>query len=75
MATVIEKKQHAFDAAKAAGRVPYKVADLSQAEFGRKEMRLAEQEMPGLMSIRRARRSSPGRARRSRSTGGAPSRR
>src|SRR3954447_8937838 len=53
MATVIEKKQHAFEAAKAAGRVPYKVADLSQAEFGRKEMNLAEQEMPGLMSIRR----------------------
>src|SRR3954469_8612662 len=53
MATVIEKKQHAFETAKAAGRVPYKVADLSQAEFGRKEMRLAEQEMPGLMSIRK----------------------
>src|SRR5215469_11423856 len=53
MATVVEKKQHAFDAAKAAGRVPYKVADLSLAEFGRKEMRLAEQEMPGLMSNRR----------------------
>src|ERR1700745_4170162 len=53
MATVIEKKQHAFDAAKAAGRQPYKVADLNQADFGRKEMRLAEQEMPGLMSIRR----------------------
>jgi adenosylhomocysteinase len=30
----------------------YKVADLSQAEFGRKEMNLAEVEMPGLMSIR-----------------------
>src|SRR5712691_9770691 len=53
MATVLEKKQHSFDAAKAAGRVPYKVADLSLAEFGREEMNLAEQEMPGLMSIRR----------------------
>src|SRR6267154_3108193 len=52
MATVVEKKQHPFEAAKAAGRPPYKVADLSLAEFGRKEMRLAEQEMPGLMSIR-----------------------
>ncbi|GAA3753941.1 adenosylhomocysteinase [Plantactinospora mayteni] len=31
----------------------YKVADLSLAEFGRKEIRLAEHEMPGLMSIRR----------------------
>src|SRR5690242_5439287 len=53
MATVIEKKQHAFEAAKDAGRQPYKVADLSLADFGRKEMNLAEQEMPGLMSIRR----------------------
>src|SRR5437764_13727841 len=53
MATVIEKKQHAFEAAKAAGRSPYKVADLSLAEFGRKEMNPAEQEMPGLMSIRK----------------------
>ena len=119
----------------------FKVADLSLAEFGRKEIRLAEHEMPGLMDLREeyadaqplkgaritgslhmtiqtavlietltalgaevrwvlvqhlldpgprgrrdrrrpdgtprtgASRSSPGRARRSRSTGGAPSRR
>jgi adenosylhomocysteinase len=32
---------------------PYKVADLSLAEFGRKEIRLAEIEMPGLMSLRK----------------------
>ncbi|WP_328891826.1 adenosylhomocysteinase [Streptomyces sp. NBC_00316] len=31
----------------------FKVADLSLAEFGRKEIALAEHEMPGLMSIRR----------------------
>src|SRR6201997_509268 len=31
----------------------FKVADLGLAEFGRKEIRLAEHEMPGLMSIRR----------------------
>ncbi|QHN04164.1 adenosylhomocysteinase [Granulicella sp. WH15] len=31
----------------------YKVADLSLAAFGRKEIEIAEQEMPGLMSIRR----------------------
>ncbi|MBI2220766.1 MAG: adenosylhomocysteinase [Acidobacteria bacterium] len=43
---------HAFDAAKQAGRVPYKVADLALAEFGRKEIRLAEHEMPGLMAVR-----------------------
>jgi len=30
----------------------YKVADLSLAEYGRNEMRLAEHEMPGLMSLR-----------------------
>ncbi len=30
----------------------YKVADLSLAEFGRNEIRLAEHEMPGLMAIR-----------------------
>jgi adenosylhomocysteinase len=33
-------------------RPAFKVADLSQAEFGRKEIRLAEQEMPGLMTLR-----------------------
>jgi len=42
----------AFDAARKAGREPFKVKDLSLAEFGRKEMQLAEQEMPGLMVIR-----------------------
>ena len=31
----------------------YKVADISLADFGRKEIDIAEQEMPGLMSIRR----------------------
>jgi adenosylhomocysteinase len=31
----------------------FKVADLSLAEFGRKEIRLAEHEMPGLMALRR----------------------
>ena len=31
----------------------FKVADLSLAEFGRKEIQLAEHEMPGLMSLRR----------------------
>lgn len=32
--------------------VPYKVKDISLAEWGRKEITLAEAEMPGLMSIR-----------------------
>ena len=33
--------------------LPYKVADLTLAEFGRKEIQIAEKEMPGLMSIRK----------------------
>ena len=33
-------------------RLPFKVKDLSLAELGRKEIRLAEQEMPGLMALR-----------------------
>ena len=30
----------------------FKVADISLADFGRKEIRLAENEMPGLMALR-----------------------
>src|SRR5579875_3089073 len=45
MATaVLEQQQAGLD---------YKVADISLAEWGRKEISIAEQEMPGLMSIRR----------------------
>jgi adenosylhomocysteinase len=43
---------HPFAAAKAAGRVPFKVRDLNEATLGRSEIRLAEHEMPGLMAIR-----------------------
>jgi len=32
--------------------LPYKVTDMSQADFGRKEIELAEKEMPGLMALR-----------------------
>ena len=32
--------------------LPYKVKDLSLAEYGRKEIEIAEKEMPGLMSLR-----------------------
>ena len=31
----------------------YKVKDISQANFGRKEISLAETEMPGLMALRK----------------------
>ena len=50
--TTAVREMHAFDAAVKAGREPFKVKDLSLAEFGRKEIRLAEQEMPGLMALR-----------------------
>ncbi|MGB7328785.1 MAG: adenosylhomocysteinase [Rubripirellula sp.] len=33
-------------------RLPYKVKDISLAEYGRKEIQLAENEMPGLMALR-----------------------
>ncbi|MGE4653405.1 MAG: adenosylhomocysteinase, partial [Myxococcota bacterium] len=38
--------------------MPFKVRDLDLAEFGRKEIRLAEQEMPGLMALRERYRAS-----------------
>ncbi|MBD0320935.1 MAG: adenosylhomocysteinase, partial [Gemmatimonadetes bacterium] len=44
---------HPFAAAREAGREPFKVRDLSLAEFGRNEIRLAEFEMPGLMALRK----------------------
>jgi adenosylhomocysteinase len=51
MSTAVENI-HPFAAARAAGREPFKVRSLSDAAFGRKEIRLAEQEMPGLMALR-----------------------
>ena len=30
----------------------YKVADISQADWGRREIQIAENEMPGLMALR-----------------------
>src|SRR5918993_4652820 len=33
-------------------RLPYKVADITLADWGRKEIRMAEKEMPGLMALR-----------------------
>ncbi|MBZ0114322.1 MAG: adenosylhomocysteinase [Thermoanaerobaculia bacterium] len=52
--TVATLDSHApFAAAEAVGRLPYKIADITLADFGRKELALAEHEMPGLMSLRR----------------------
>src|SRR5687768_13748866 len=39
-------------AARAAQQIEHKVRDLSLADWGRKEILLAEQEMPGLMAVR-----------------------
>ena len=39
-------------------RLPFKVADLALAEWGRKEIRLAEVEMPGLMTLREQHRAA-----------------
>jgi adenosylhomocysteinase len=43
---------HVFEVSRKAGRPPFKVADLGLAEWGRKEIQLAEDEMPGLMALR-----------------------
>jgi adenosylhomocysteinase len=51
MSTMLETT-HPFAASEEAGRPPFKVAELALAEFGRKEIRLAEHEMPGLMALR-----------------------
>ena len=42
-----------LDLAQTQADLAYKVADISLADWGRKEITIAEQEMPGLMSIRR----------------------
>jgi adenosylhomocysteinase len=53
MTTGTNRTLHPFTAAKEAGRLPYKVRDLALSELGRKEIALAEHEMPGLMAVRR----------------------
>ena len=39
-------------AAASSGRLPFQVADIGLADWGRKEIRIAEKEMPGLMALR-----------------------
>ena len=43
--------------------LPYQVADISLADFGKKEMQLSEREMPGLMELIRPSRASKSWAR------------
>jgi adenosylhomocysteinase len=52
MPATLSTAVHPFDTATAAGFEPFKVKDLTLADFGRKEIRLAEYEMPGLMALR-----------------------
>src|ERR1700742_2166426 len=47
------KEIHVATATLAPETLDYKVADISLADWGRKELTIAEAEMPGLMSIRR----------------------
>src|SRR5437588_10969867 len=55
MSTVAEQPATAKTrpASEAPARLPYKVRDLSLADLGRKKIMLAENEMPGLMALRR----------------------
>jgi adenosylhomocysteinase len=53
MSLAAVREIHPFEQATKAGRVAYKVKDLALAELGRKEIRLAEHEMPGLMTLRK----------------------
>src|SRR5512138_2154127 len=53
MATSTAKKTKPALRAVPAARLDHKVKDLSLAEWGRKEIELAEKEMPGLMAVRR----------------------
>ena len=52
MSSAVVEKVHPFEQAARAGRPAYRVADIALAPRGRNEIRLAEQEMPGLMALR-----------------------
>ena len=56
MSTAEALKSKTHEATKSSGasasRLPYKVKDIGLAEFGRKEIDIAENEMPGLMALR-----------------------
>ena len=58
MSTVEATKPKTTESSKSASKsapanhIPYKVKDISQAAFGRKEIEIAENEMPGLMALR-----------------------
>jgi adenosylhomocysteinase len=47
MSAVVQDQQE-----KSASKADYHVADISLADFGRREIAIGETEMPGLMSVR-----------------------
>jgi adenosylhomocysteinase len=49
----IDSKYTTMGTKTASSYLPYKVKDMSLAEFGRREIHLAEAEMPGLMALRK----------------------
>ena len=49
----IDNKYTTMGTKTASTYLPYKVKDMSLAEFGRREIHLAEAEMPGLMALRK----------------------
>src|SRR3954452_23035861 len=52
MTQTLEKPKAKQTSGKPGSKLEFKVADISLAEWGRKEIMLAEQEMPGLMAVR-----------------------
>src|SRR5580700_3049463 len=52
MTRVLSEPKSKNGKSSSATALEFKVADLSLAEWGRKEIMLAEQEMPGLMAVR-----------------------
>jgi len=52
MSTAEALKSKSTESTKSPNRVPYKVKDIGLAAFGRKEIEIAENEMPGLMALR-----------------------
>jgi len=49
----IDNKDTIMETKSASTYLPYKIKDMSLAEFGRREIHLAESEMPGLMALRK----------------------
>jgi adenosylhomocysteinase len=47
-----QTKEPVVATAEGTTKLPFKVRDLGLAEYGRKEIMLAENEMPGLMALR-----------------------